>query len=39
LVGIAAIVLLFRFQWEVWFAVSLLFGTLFLDVGLSGHLV
>jgi hypothetical protein len=35
LAGIAAIALLFHFQWEVWFAVSLLFGAVFLGVGLS----
>jgi hypothetical protein len=37
LAGIAAIALLFRFQWEVWFLVPLLFGALILAVGLSGH--
>jgi zinc transporter ZupT len=37
LAGIAAIALLFRLQWEVWFLAPLLFGALILAVGLSGH--
>jgi hypothetical protein len=36
--GITAIALLFRFQWQVWFVVPLLFAALILAVGLSGHL-
>jgi Domain of unknown function (DUF4153) len=36
--GIAAIALLFRFQWQLWFVVPLLFAALILAVGLSGHL-
>src|SRR5262245_38431579 len=35
--GIAAIALLFRFQWEVWFLFPLLFGALVLAVGLSAY--
>jgi uncharacterized membrane protein len=35
--GIAAIALLFRFQWEVWVVVPLLFAALILVVGLSGE--
>ena len=38
LAGIAAIALLFRFQWEVWVFVPLLFATLTLAVGLAGFL-
>lgn len=37
LAGIAAIALLFRFQWEVWFLFPLLFGALILAVGLSAY--
>jgi hypothetical protein len=32
---LAGIALLFRFQWELWFLVPLLFGALILAVGLS----
>lgn len=39
IVGTAAIAVLFKFQWEAWLAVPLLFAALILAIGLSGHLV
>ena len=39
LAGMAAIALLFRFQWEMWLLPPLLLGGLVLLIGLSGHVV